>query len=217
MARGKVNAKQDKTDTNKSKKRTKQDAAVAAEETKADAASAKAEKVQVNRGKDAAFKKSARLLEWEEPEKIALIEGWVRNGVSEKDIAFNMHCSYSTLKVWKKISSALSAALKKERDVADYIVEGALFKKACGHKETIRKPMKVKRVFYDSDTGRRISEIEEIVYVDEEQYIPPDTLADIFWLKNRKPEQWQDKVEQKIEADIDNNHGVVLLARRVEE
>ena len=27
----------------------------------------------------------------------------------------------------------------------------------------------------------------------------PDVTAQIFWLKNRKPEQWRDKQEQKVD------------------
>lgn len=159
----------------------------------------------------AGSKKSKRLQEVEQPEKLALIEGWVRDGVIEKDIAKFLGCSYSTLREWKKISSALSAALKKNRECADYYVENSLFRKACGHKETVQKPIKLKRVEYDSETGKRICEYEEIVYAYEEVYIPPDTLADIFWLKNRKPEQWKDKVEQSVDLGIEEG-GVLMLA-----
>ena len=65
------------------------------------------------------------------------------------------------------------------------------------------KPIKVKEVLYEN--GKRISEKEHIEYADEEIYIPPDTTAQIFWLKNRKPEEWRDKrqVEEKVEIESD--------------
>jgi len=159
----------------------------------------------------AAHQKSKRLIEVEE-NKLTLIEGWVRDGVIEKDIARRLGCSYSTLREWKKISSALSTALKKNREYADYAVESALYKKACGHKESVIKPMKIKRTEYDPETGKRIADYEEIVYVKEEVYIPPDTLADIFWLKNREPDKWRDKVEQQQDISLDEDSGVIFLA-----
>ena len=177
MARGKVNAKQDKTDTNKSKKRTKQDAAVAAEETKADAASAKAEKVQVNKGKGAAAKKNPRIARWEEPEQLVLLEGWARAGLSMEQIAHNMGISKDTIYRWLKLSPYISDAIKKGKEVVDFMVENALFTSA----------------------------------------LAGNVVAQIFWLKNRKPDAWQDKVEQKIEADVEQSGGVVMLAPRLEE
>ena len=161
-------------------------------------------------------KKSKRLIEWLEPERLALIEGWVRNGVTEKEIAKNMHCSYSTLRKWKTESSALSAALKKNREIADYIVEGALFKKATGHIQVIKKPMKIRKAEYDSETGKKILDYDEIIYVEEEVYIPPDTPAQIFWLKNRCHDRWKDKVEQVIDTEADTA-GIVLLAPVLEK
>ena len=160
--------------------------------------------------------KSKRLIEVEE-NKLTLIEGWVRDGVIEKDIARRLGCSYSTLREWKKISSALSLALKKNREYADYAVESALYKKACGHKESVIKPMKIKKTEYDPETGKRIADYEEIVYVKEEVYIPPDTLADIFWLKNREPDKWRDKVEQQQDISLDDNSGVIFLAPVLEK
>ncbi len=75
--------------------------------------------------------------------------------------------------------------------------------KALGFKDTVRKAIKCKEVIYDN--GKRISEKEHIEYADEEIYVPPDTTAAIFWLKNRKPEEWRDKrhVEEKIEFESD--------------
>ena len=33
--------------------------------------------------------------------------------------------------------------------------------------------------------------------------MPPDTTAQIFWLKNRKPDKWRDKVENVNTTDDD--------------
>lgn len=75
-------------------------------------------------------------------------------------------------------------------------MKNALLKKALGFKETISKPIKIKTTEYEE--GRKLQDSESIVYVDEELYIPPDTTAQIFWLKNRKPQQWRDKQETEV-------------------
>ena len=53
--------------------------------------------------------------------------------------------------------------------------------------------MKVKTVDYDPETGKKIREAEKWVAVEEEVHIPPQVTAQIFWLKNRKPDQWREK------------------------
>lgn len=42
--------------------------------------------------------------------------------------------------------------------------------------------------------------MSEPVVTEVERYYPPDTTAQIFWLKNRKPRQWRDKREQDIDV-----------------
>ena len=102
-----------------------------------------------------------------------------------------MGISYSTLKEWVKKYSAISAALKKGREISDYIIENALFQRAKGYTATVKKAIKVKKPYYD-DEGRRIDE-ECVEIVEEEMHVPGDVTAQIFYLKNRKPSNWKDK------------------------
>ena len=141
--------------------------------------------------------------EWLKPENLILIEGWARDGLTEEQIAHNMGINVKTLWTWKNAHDPICNALKKGKEVVDREVENALLKKATGEVRTLRKPIKVKEVLYED--GKRISEKEHIEYADEEIYIPPDTTAQIFWLKNRKPEEWRDKrqVEEKVEFESD--------------
>lgn len=129
-----------------------------------------------------------------------MIEGWARDGLTDEQIASNMGVAYSTLRAWRDKYSALSAALKSGKEVVDRMVENALLKRATGELRTIRKPIKVKEVLYED--GKRISEKEHIEYADEEIYIPPDTTAQIFWLKNRKPSMWRDRAQVDIDAEF---------------
>ena len=144
--------------------------------------------------------------EWLEPDKLTLLEGWARDGLTDEQIAKNMGIAAKTLYEWKKNYGEICKALKKGKEFTDRLVENALLKKATGEVRTIKKPIKVKEVLYED--GKRISEKEHIEYADEEIYIPPDTTAQIFWLKNRKPEDWRDK---RIVDDSSNNKAEQLI------
>ena len=70
--------------------------------------------------------------------------------------------------------------------------------------------MKVKRVEYN-DEGYKSSEYEEIVEVYDEVHIPPDPTAQIFWLKNRKPDQWREKQREPQNGDNNEQPDSVIL------
>ena len=128
---------------------------------------------------------------WLEPESLALLEGWARNGLTDEQIAHNMGISRSTLNDWRGKYSDISNAIKNGKEVTDFIVENALFKSATGEVKTIRKPIKVKTEKSVPGKGKIIE--ERIEYADEQIYIPPQVTAQIFWLKNRKASNWKDK------------------------
>ena len=86
------------------------------------------------------------------PENLLRVQGWARDGLTLEDIAKNLDIAKSTLCKWKDEEKELSDALKIGRDVADRVIENALYKAATEGNIT----------------------------------------AQIFWLKNRKPQQWRD-------------------------
>lgn len=135
--------------------------------------------------------------EWIEPDKLLLLEAWARNGLTDEQIAGNVGISVRTLYLWKKRNVQIFQALKVGKEVADIEVENALRKKALGFRETEQAVSTRRTVEYEN--GKRIREIKEPVVTEVEKYYPPDTTAQIFWLKNRKPEQWRDKQEQKVD------------------
>jgi len=128
---------------------------------------------------------------WITDEGLLLIEGWARDGLTDEQISHNMGIAYSTFKEWKKKFSDFSAILKKGKEVVDREVENALYKKAIGHTMIEQQAIKLKTVNYSN--GKRVLEDERIEIVEVEKVIPPDTTAQIFWLKNRKVKEWRDK------------------------
>jgi transposase-like protein len=138
---------------------------------------------------------------WLTPEGLLKLEGWARDGLTDEQIAHNMGISRETLSQWRKKYSDISDTLKKGKEVVDREVENALLQKALGFKETVRKAIKCKEVKYDN--GKRISEKEHIEYAEEEVYVPPDTTAQIFWLKNRRPDKWKDKQDVQVSGTLE--------------
>lgn len=113
--------------------------------------------------------------EWLEPEGLLLIEGWARDGLTDEQIAHNMGIGTSTLYKWKNEHMEIVEALKRGKEVVDRQVENALLKRALGYT-------------YEEVTYEEGIESKRVV-----KEVQPDTTAQIFWLKNRKPSEWRDK------------------------
>ena len=140
---------------------------------------------------------------WLEPDGLLRIEGWARDGLTEEQIAKNMGVSRSTLSDYKVKYPDILRAIKNSKEVADREVENALFNKATGYTVKRKKPIKVRHVEYDEVSGRKVAEYERIEYIEEEVHVPADTTAQIFWLKNRKSNEWRDKVTVTDESSLE--------------
>lgn len=128
--------------------------------------------------------------EWLTEEKLSIIRGWKMRGLTNEQVASNMGINIATLCKWQNQFSEISEALKTGKDEADLQVENALFQSACGYDyEEITE----ERV-YDKATHTYKLEITKRVT----KHQPPSNTAQIFWLKNRRAEQWRDKVENNI-------------------
>jgi len=68
---------------------------------------------------------------WEDvKEKLVLIEGWARDGLTNKEIATNLGIGETTFYKIVNEHSEVSEALKKGKEVIDYQVESALLRNA---------------------------------------------------------------------------------------
>lgn len=121
--------------------------------------------------------------DWLTDEGLLKMEGWARDGLTNEQIAHNMGITSKTLYEWQNKYSDISDTLKRGKEVIDRQVENALLKRALGYKyEEVTEE--------ESEHGsKRKVTIKEVI---------PDTTAQIFWLKNRKPNEWRDKHEQSI-------------------
>ena len=124
-------------------------------------------------------------------EKLDVIEGWARDGLTDKQIAKKMGISEVTLNSYKKKYPKFFKSLKKGKEVVDYEVEKALLKRALGYEYT------------------EVTEEGGVVTKKVTKEVKPDTTAQIFWLKNRKPDEWRDK--KNIDLDINKIPDINLV------
>lgn len=121
---------------------------------------------------------------------LIIIKNLAKQGKTDEQIAEILGVAYSTLRRHEKLSAEFSAALKEGKSPADDLVEQSLFSRAVGYR------VRYKKAFIIDKTVKAV-EIEEVY--------PPDTTACIYWLKNRKPDQWRDRKEVDLAtSDLSN-------------
>lgn len=122
---------------------------------------------------------------WLTPEGLLQLEGWAREGLTDEQIAHNMGICRDTLIQWKKKYSDISDTLKKGKEVVDLQVENALLKRALGYR-------------YDEITMENGIETKRVT-----KEVVPDITAQIFWLKNRRPDKWRDKQDLQVSGALE--------------
>ena len=131
---------------------------------------------------------------WLSPEGLLKLEGWARDGLIDEQIAANAGINPATLYDWKKRYSKISEALKKGKEIVDIQVENALLKRALGYSyEEVTH-----EICEDTENGGTELRVTKIVTKE----VVPDTTAQIFWLKNRRPDKWRDK------RDVEHSGGL---------
>lgn len=102
-----------------------------------------------------------------------------RLGATDQEIADFFLVHVATLQRWKLDFPEFCDALKEAKAEADSRVEESLFHRAVGYEQESVK------IFMPAGA-------KAPVYAPYREKFPPDTTAAIFWLKNRRPEQWRD-------------------------
>lgn len=138
-----------------------------------------------------------KYLDWITDEGLIKIEGWARDGLTDDQIAQNIGIRRETLYDWKKKYPNFSNALKKGKEVVDRQVENALLKRALGYSYD--------EVTHERQYNKEKDEIELVPVKVVTKQVAPDTTAQIFWLKNRRPDKWRDRKELDANVNHSNN------------
>lgn len=110
-------------------------------------------------------------------------------GADDTKLAELFEISEATLYTWKQRHPEFRQAIKNGKDIPDAAVASALYKSATGGHVIIED-----RAVSDGKGGT--------VVVTLKKQLAPEVQAQGFWLKNRQPKLWKDKVEIKEEINL---------------
>lgn len=117
-------------------------------------------------------------------------------GATDEDLADFFEVGIRTIANWKSQHEDFLHALKGGKVQADDRVERSLYQRAVG---------------YSFDSEKVFNNRGEIVRAKTREHVPPDVTAQIFWLKNRRKDDWRDKQE------IDHRGQVVVIAKEASD
>ncbi len=107
-------------------------------------------------------------------------------GATNEALAERFEVCRRTIDNWIATIPGFSDAVRQGREVADASVISALFSRATGMEQ------KMTKVFCHRGQAVTANYIA---------YLPPDVRACIFWLRNRRPEQWRENRPLVAEED----------------
>ena len=122
-----------------------------------------------------------------------------RLGATDKDLASFFEVDEATINRWKITHPEFCESLREGKAIADAEVAEKLFRRATGYEH------KAVKIVADAKTGAE----HQVEYI--ERYAP-DTTACIFWLKNRRPDLWRDRIDNTHSGP---NGGAVQVASTV--
>ena len=107
------------------------------------------------------------------------------NGATDEELAQAFDVSARTIYRWKAAHPEFCQAVKAGKDLADERVVRSLYHKAVGY------TFDAVKIFMPANSPSP-------VYAEYQEHVPPDTAAAMFWLKNRRPDDWRDKTTQEV-------------------
>jgi hypothetical protein len=131
----------------------------------------------------------------EQAEKLASL------GATDIEVADFFDVDVRTIYRWKHAHVEFCQALNAGKEKADERVVSSLYHKAIG---------------YTFESEKIFQHQGEIIRAPIREHVAPDTTAAIFWLKNRKPEEWRDKQEHTgpnggpIQVTIESKDAAIL-------
>ncbi len=100
-----------------------------------------------------------------------------KNGATIREVAEFFEVTERTVHNWSHEFPEFFQALKTGRETADARVEQSLYRRALG---------------YSFDSVHISAWQGQAIQTPIVTHVPPDVTAAIFWLKNRRPEEWRD-------------------------
>lgn len=134
------------------------------------------------------------------PEYAKLAAAHCKLGATDADLATLFDVTTQCIWLWTTKHPEFGAAVHSEKAGFDRRVERSLAQRALG---------------YSVDTEEiKVTKDGGVIRVPVRKHYPPETVACIFWLKNRQPEAWRDvqRHEHSGKLDLDKTTAEQLLA-----
>jgi len=109
-------------------------------------------------------------------------------GYTDKQLAKIFEVNPRTIDNWKKLYPTWYQSLKSGKLLADKKVEASLYQRACGYSHPD---------IHITNFQGKITKTPII------KHYAPDPTSMIFWLKNRKPDDWRDRHQMEHSGSID--------------
>lgn len=118
-------------------------------------------------------------------------------GYTDVQLAENFGVCEGTIHEWKKKHPSFFKSIKEGKSVADRNVAMAMYKSAMGFRYD---EVTYEKVIQELDGISEDGDIKMDVYKKKvvTKEVTPDTRAGMFWLKNRQPKHWRDKIDATV-------------------
>lgn len=126
-----------------------------------------------------------------------LVEYMAKCGLTDKEMAVNIGIVESTFYKWKQDHKEFSESLKKGKEPSDDLVEAAFYQRCLGYEHD---------AIHISNYKGKVTKTKIV------KKYPPDTAAIKFWLTNRRPEQWREKITNELVGKGEERLELVSLA-----
>ena len=131
------------------------------------------------------------------PKILKQVQSLAIEGKTIEEMANELSISVKTFYEWKNKYKEFSEAIKKGKEVSDDKVEESLFKRAIGYEyEETEQVM-------SSGKSKKDKDDKNIKIRKTTKHVPPDVLAQMYWLKNRRPDKWRDKQDMHFSGEIE--------------
>lgn len=128
-------------------------------------------------------------------------------GATDAELADFFEVVESTINLWKIEHPKFSESVKRGKLLADANVADRLYQRATGY---THEAVKIFPTGGEKEDAEGNKEKAPLIVPYKEHY-PPDTAAAIFWLKNRQPKKWRDKVETGFTDSEGNDMPVTIF------
>lgn len=114
-------------------------------------------------------------------------------GATDADLAAAFGVTQRTIHRWKKDHPSFFEALQTGKDAADAQIEQCLYKRALGYsyEETERN------IDINRDGSSTLAKVKTVT-----KQVPPDTMAIMYWLNNRRRTEWSQRQEVNLSGEV---------------